>query len=74
MHLKLSPDAVVQLDKTHDRTRFDCGSEPLNRYLQQQARQEMQRHVSVTFVLPDSEQAIRGFYTHPFQGLSTLMI
>jgi len=63
VRLTLSPGAVVPLDKTHNRSRFDCGIEALNRYLQQQARQEMQRHVSVTFVLPDSEQAIRGFYT-----------
>jgi len=63
MLISLSPDAVCLLKKAHGRSQFDCGVEPLNRYLRQQARQEMERHVSVTFVLPDSEQIVRGFYT-----------
>jgi len=56
-------ELVVPLDKTHDRSLFDCGSAPLNRYLQQQARQDMLRNISVTFVVPDQHQIVRGFYT-----------
>ena len=34
---------VELLDATHDRGGFDCGVEPLNRYLQQIARQHIER-------------------------------
>jgi ribosomal protein S18 acetylase RimI-like enzyme len=47
-----------------DRTNFDCGKEPLNRYLQQFARQNHDRGIAKTFVaLPDAESVtIAGFY------------
>jgi len=57
------PGTVCPLSRAHDRSQFDCGVELLNRYLRQQARQEMERHVGVTFVFPDSKQIVRGFYT-----------
>lgn len=41
------------LDATHDRAGFDCGVEPLNRYLQQIARQHIAKEVSKTFALID---------------------
>jgi ribosomal protein S18 acetylase RimI-like enzyme len=47
-----------------DRSRFDCGKEPLNRYIQQFARQNHDRGIAKTFVaLPDAESVtIAGFY------------
>jgi len=61
--IPLIPATVCPLDKTHDRSHFDCGNALLNRYLAQQARQDAQRYVAATFVLPDNQQRVRGFYT-----------
>ncbi|KAB2646459.1 MAG: GNAT family N-acetyltransferase [Verrucomicrobia bacterium] len=58
---------VELLDATHDRGGFDCGVEPLNRYLQQIARQHMVKGISKTFVLVDEHAAapkpVLGFFT-----------
>jgi GNAT superfamily N-acetyltransferase len=56
---------IKLLDNSGDRNNFDCGSEALNRYLQQTARQHNQKGISRTFVLVDSEQphAIIGFFS-----------
>lgn len=52
------------LDPRHDRKGFDCGTEPLNRYLREIARQDERRLVSHCFVAcPAEEIAIAGFYT-----------
>jgi GNAT superfamily N-acetyltransferase len=59
-----SPYRIVLLGKGHDRSRFACGSEPLDRYLQRQARQDAEKRVAAPFVLvePPSNQ-VRGYYT-----------
>jgi len=44
---------IERLAKTHDREAFDCGSEPLNLFLRQTARQHAERGISRTFVLVD---------------------
>ena len=41
------------LDSSHDRAGFDCGSDPLNHYIQQVARQHAERGISRVFVLVD---------------------
>jgi GNAT superfamily N-acetyltransferase len=41
------------LTREHDRESFDCGSKPLNLFLQQTARQHVERGISRTFVLVD---------------------
>lgn len=50
---------------THDRKGFDCGVEPLNRYLQALAVQHRGKGVSTTFVLVDDSEprAILGYYS-----------
>lgn len=54
----------AQLDAQHDRQAFDCGVEPLNRYLRETARQDERRLVSRCFVTcPAETPAIAGFYT-----------
>ena len=57
--------ALVQpLSKDHDRATFSCGVASLDRYLRQQAGQDMRKHVAVTFVLVEHGSAkIIGFYT-----------
>lgn len=49
----------------HDRADFDCGEAPLNRYLREQASQDIKRKVAGCWVLvsPDSPKSVMGFYT-----------
>lgn len=58
---------IELLDSTHDRGGFDCGGEPLNRYLQQIARQHIAKGISKTFVLVDEDatppKPVLGFFT-----------
>jgi len=54
---------VVPLDATHDRSAFDCHSPPLNRYLREQASQDMRRRVAACFVALTDEGRIAGYYT-----------
>ncbi|MFN8607452.1 MAG: GNAT family N-acetyltransferase [Vulcanimicrobiota bacterium] len=56
---------VEFLGAHHDRQSFDCGKEPLNRFLREQARQNADRHLGVTYVVvptPGSSQ-IQGYFT-----------
>ena len=58
--------AVEELDaKRHDRTGFDCGGEPLNRYLKTLAGQHRVKGIATTFVLVESELPARilGYYS-----------
>ena len=56
---------IELLDKSHDRTQFDCGIPVLNTYLQKTARQHISKGMSRTFVLVnnDNPKTILGFYT-----------
>ncbi len=58
---------IELLAKSHDRDGFDCGSEPLNLFLKQTARQHADRGISRTFVLVDEEaaapQPILGYFS-----------
>ena len=58
---------IELLAKAHDRDGFDCGSEPLNLFLKQTARQHAERGISRTFVLVDEDAAapkpILGFFS-----------
>lgn len=59
-------DFSVELFRTsHDRSAFDCGVLPLNSYLQQYARQDMERGIATVYVLVPSTDTtvIAGFYT-----------
>lgn len=55
---------IEALGKTHDRAAFTCGSAALDRYLQQQARQDAEKSVAASFVLtaPPALQVL-GYYT-----------
>ena len=58
------PPAIEPLGQQHDRAVFACGAAPLDRYLQQQAGQDLRNKVSAVFVLcrPGST-AVLGYYT-----------
>ena len=64
MRKPVTPWRIVPLGKAHDRDSFACGSEPLDRYLHRQARQDAQTRVAAPFVLvePPSSRVL-GFYT-----------
>ena len=49
----------------HDRAGFDCGVEPLNRYLRQIARQHEAKGIAKTYVLVEegAKEAIAGYFT-----------
>ena len=49
---------IELLAKSHDRDGFDCGSEPLNLFLKQTARQHAERGISRTFVLVDEDASV----------------
>ena len=47
---------IEPLAKAHNRTEFDCGDDALNHFLQKIAGQHMDKGLSKTFVLIDTEQ------------------
>lgn len=55
---------IEALSGEHDRSQFTSGSDPLDRYLRQQASQDMKRRVATCFVaIPHGEEEIAGYYT-----------
>lgn len=58
---------IELLSKGHDRDGFDCGSEPLNLFIRQTARQHAERGISRTFVLVEdaalAPKQILGFFS-----------
>jgi predicted GNAT family N-acyltransferase len=47
----------------HNRAAFSCGQEPLDRYLQQRANQDLQKRVAAVMVLTPDGTTIAGYYT-----------
>lgn len=64
MSAPATPFRIEPLGKSHDRDRFSCGSVALDRYLQQQARQDAEKSVAAPFVLiaPPAPRVL-GYYT-----------
>jgi GNAT superfamily N-acetyltransferase len=61
---------VELLSTHHDREAFTCGVEALDRYLKQQAGQDMRRRLAAVFILYDAEQdAVVGYYTLSATGI-----
>lgn len=58
--------------KKHDRNGFDCGVEPLNKFISKQANQSSSRSLTKTFVLieTDNPSRIIGFYTLAYASVS----
>ena len=64
---------VLELDgRLHNRAGFDCGSEPLNRYLKTLATQHRAKGIATTFVLIGSAEpsGILGYYALSAAALS----
>lgn len=64
MGAQVHPFQIELLTKAHSREGFSCGSEPLDRYLKQNARQDAEKRVAAAFVMiePPATQVL-GFYT-----------
>jgi predicted GNAT family N-acyltransferase len=62
---------ILPLQKEHARQTFACGRPELDRYLQQQARQDAEKRVAAAFVLlqPPATQVL-GYYTLSASTLS----
>ena len=58
-----APFQLAPLAATHDRIAFRSDSEPLNRYLREQAAQDVRRRVAACFVALADGQRIAGYYT-----------
>ena len=58
-----APLRLAPLDATHDRTSFNSGSEPLDRYLREHVTQDVRRRVAACFVALAEGQRIAGYYT-----------
>ncbi len=55
---------IEPLQSHHPQAEFNCGVEALNRYVRQQASQDMKKRVGITFVLHDQEaNRVAGYYT-----------
>ena len=53
----------IALLGAQDRSAFVSGSDALDRYLREQAKQDMRRRVASCFVAVDNEGIIAGYYT-----------
>lgn len=53
---------IIKLDKKHDKANFDCGNEPLNRFIKQNASQLLKRQETVIYGAVDDNR-LAGFYT-----------
>jgi GNAT superfamily N-acetyltransferase len=61
---------VEPLSGRHERSPFDCGVIELDRYLKQQASQDMRRRISNCFVaVRDGENEVAGYYTLAASGI-----
>ena len=55
---------IEPLSRSHDRTSFSCGVDSLNRYLKNQAGQDLRRRIAATFVATfKDEPRVWGYYT-----------
>ena len=61
--MKSAPFLLASLDASHDRATFQSDSQPLNRYLKEQATQDIRRRVAACFVALADERRIAGYYT-----------
>lgn len=62
--MALTSITVEPLGRQHDRTAFHCGVEALDRYLKQQARQDVDKRVAAPFVaVRPTDTRVFGYYT-----------
>lgn len=58
-----APFVLALLNGVHDRTTFNSGSAPWDRYLRKQVTQDIRRRVAACFVATTDGKRIAGYYT-----------
>lgn len=59
-----TPFRIEPLSTAHDRSEFQSGSEPLDRYFREQASEDIKRHIATCFVAVHIEtHEVAGYYT-----------
>ena len=68
--------AVEALARRHDRSRFDCGSERLDRYIRRQASRGDARckAARVFAAVPEGSSEVAGFYTLSAAGIEPTVL
>lgn len=61
--------AVQKLDASHEVDAFDCGKEPLNRFLQRYALVNQKAGSAQTYVVCRGEQRVAGYYSLAVGGV-----
>jgi ribosomal protein S18 acetylase RimI-like enzyme len=65
-----APFIIEALGASHDRARFSCGVDALDRYFQKQVTQDIRRRATACYVATEvSEAKIAGFYTLAASGI-----
>lgn len=60
--MRAAPSSIVAFDAAYDRSTFDCGSGPLNRYLREQVTQDIRRRIAACFVALAGGRSVAGYY------------
>lgn len=55
--------AIQKLDASHNVEAFDCGKEPLNRFLQRHALANQKAGSARTYIICRKEQCVAGYYS-----------
>ena len=58
-----APFLIKALDTTDNRSTFNSGVEPLDRYLREQVTQDIRRRITACFIALTDKQQIAGYYT-----------
>jgi ribosomal protein S18 acetylase RimI-like enzyme len=67
--------AIARLAPVHDRTGFSSGVQPLDRYLKEQAGQDVRRRLANCFVAVREEtREVAGFYTISATGINAAWV
>jgi len=61
--MKYSSFKLAPLSASHDYAAFSCGSLPLDRYIKEQATQDIRRRIASCFVAADAHNRVTGYYT-----------
>ncbi len=65
-----NPFRLEPLGEAHDRTEFACGQDPLDRYFQTQATQDIRRRVATCFVAVEvTTKLVAAYYTLASAGI-----
>lgn len=60
---------VVLLDKSHDRTKFNCEEKSLTNYIQKQVSQDIKSGLAACFVVLNEANEVIGYYTLTSESL-----